>query len=315
MCNDYSSFGGMSLSLLFIAALMLASADSYKFAIVAQGDSRAAKQDTTKQELSSLQHQIENARTRLSSSDTETRRDAVLRLGALKRPEGSRVAAAALNDSSPIVRATAVHALGALDGNEAATLLLPLLQKDKDEFVRREVAYALGQTKSRHSTNALIVALAQDKSAAVRAAAAIALGEIGDATAVPALALIIVRRASDAQLDAASNAQGSTKFRREKDEFVRRSAARALGQLKDSRATPALVIALGDKNSSDDLKREAALSLGNIGDARAVPALEAATAARDPYLSRIASEALKKITVTGKIASSANISLHPFRRA
>jgi HEAT repeat protein len=166
--------------------------------------------------------------------------------------------------------------------------------------VRREAAYALGQTKSHSATNALTFALTRDKIASVRAAAAVALGEIGDAMAVPALALAIVRRAADAQLNAASTAQVSTKFRREKDEFVRRAAAKSLGQLKDSRATSALIGALNDKDSSDDLKRESAAALGEIGDARSVPALEAAVAARDPYLSRIASEAVKKIVKSEK---------------
>ena len=98
-------------------------------------------------ELTPLQHEIRVQTARLSSAEVEERRDAVMRLGAMARPEGSRAAAAALGDSAVIVRATAARAVLSLSPGEAATLILPLL-RDRDEFVRREAAYALGLTRS-----------------------------------------------------------------------------------------------------------------------------------------------------------------------
>src|ERR1700750_2477631 len=49
-------------------------------------------------DLTPLQREIRVQTARLSSADVEERRDAVMRLGALGRPEGSRAASAALAD-------------------------------------------------------------------------------------------------------------------------------------------------------------------------------------------------------------------------
>ena len=86
-------------------------------------------------------------------------------------------------------------------------------------------------------------------------------------------------------------------FRRtEENEFVRRSAAVALGQIKSRVAVPALIAALANERAGDDVRREAARALGLIGDPSAIPALQrAALTARDPYLLEIASEALRKL--------------------
>src|SRR5260370_15425419 len=95
--------------------------------------------------LTPIQRAIERERQRLSSVEIEDRRDALMRLGKMKRPEASRVAANGLTDPAPLVRVTVAHALLSLPADEAARLLIPLLQ-DKQEFVRRETAYVLGET-------------------------------------------------------------------------------------------------------------------------------------------------------------------------
>ncbi|MET0621706.1 MAG: HEAT repeat domain-containing protein [Pyrinomonadaceae bacterium] len=240
-------------------------------------------------ELTPLQHEINVQTARLSSADVEERRDAVVRLGAMARPEASRAAAAALGDRAAVVRATAARALLSLAPAEAAALILSLL-KDRDEFVRREAAYALGLTRSTLAVGALAAVTQTDKQASVRGAAAVALGQIGDAAAVPALAGALTRRL-----------QGSGFFNRllrrkvEEDEFVRRAAAVSLGQLGSREAVPVLVEALSDARAPGDVRREAAHSLGLIGDPAAVPALRAVLAHQDPYLSRIAFEALRRL--------------------
>ena len=240
-------------------------------------------------ELTPLQQQIRAQEARLSSPDVEERRDAVVRLGASARPEASRAAAAALGDRAAIVRATAARAVLSLAPGEAATLILPLL-RDRDEFVRREAAYALGLSRSTLAVGALSAATQTDKEASVRGAAAVALGQVGDPAAVPALAGALTRRL-----------QGSGFFNRllrrkvEEDEFVRRAAAVSLGQIGSREAVPVLVETLSDVRAPGDVRREAAHSLGLIGDPAAVPALRAALAHPDPYLSRIAFEALRRL--------------------
>lgn len=240
--------------------------------------------------LTPLQREIENQRARLASGDVEERREAVTRLGAMARADSSRVAAAALNDRAVIVRATAARAVLSLPAPEAAAVLLPLLG-DKDEFVRREAAYALGQTRSRTAVETLATTLARDKEAGVRGAAAVALGQIGDEAAVPILTEAIGRRI------ARSGFLNRITFRRtEENEFVRRSAAVALGQIKSRAAVPALISALANERAGDDVRREAARALGLIGDPSAIPTLQRAVlTARDPYLSGIASEALRRL--------------------
>src|SRR3954471_9097905 len=104
--------------------------------------SPALAQTNSSSQLTPSQLEIEKQRQRLSSSETEERRDAVMHLGWMKRTESSRIAANGLHDSAAIVRATAARAVLSLQPDEAAALLLPNLQ-DRDEFVRQETAYAL----------------------------------------------------------------------------------------------------------------------------------------------------------------------------
>ncbi|HEX8473924.1 MAG TPA: HEAT repeat domain-containing protein [Pyrinomonadaceae bacterium] len=239
--------------------------------------------------LTPIQRQIENERERLASSNQEERRDAVQRLGAMARPDAARVVAVALGDVSAAVRASAVRAILSLPPVEAAPLLLPLLH-DKDEFVRRETAYALGTTRSRTAIDALVLALERDKEAGVRGASAVALGQIADARAVPALSETVVRRVRGTGFF-----NRITRRKTEENDFVRRAAAIALGQIGSREAVPALIAALGNERAGDDVRREAARALGLIGDPSAIPALRAVLTARDPFLSQLAYEILRKL--------------------
>lgn len=235
--------------------------------------------------LTPLQREIEIQRRRLGSLEVEERRDALMRLANLKRPEASRSATSALNDASPTVKAAAVHAIIWLPGDEAATLLLPIL-KDKSEFVRREVVYALGKTRHRSAVAPLSDLMVRDKQASVRAAAAIALGQIGDSAAVPALTLVIT-------------GPKKKKSRSDEEEFVVRSAVRSLGQIGSRISVPTLIGALQDESNSFDTRREAATALGLIGDPAALSALQAAFQANaDPYLSEAARLAILEINKT-----------------
>src|SRR5437868_3005905 len=63
------------------------------------------------EQLTPMQREIERQRQRLKSEVIEERRDALMRLGNLKRPEAASVAASGLSDAAPIVRVTAAHAI------------------------------------------------------------------------------------------------------------------------------------------------------------------------------------------------------------
>lgn len=269
-------FKGSSLALL--AAILFVIGPAAGTPIIGQGNER----------LTPIQREIERLRQRLISGDVEERRDALTRLGNLRRPDASRVAAAGLGDLAPIVRVTAAHAILSLPPADAAALLIPLLQ-DKLEFVRREAAYALGQTRSRTAVSPLANLLTSDKDAGVRGAAAVALGEIGDESAVPSLSQVLTGRT-----------EKKKKAKTAENEFVMRAAARSLGQIRSRSGVEVLIAALADDTNDNDVRREAATALGLIGDPSAGPALQAAFASSDPYLSEAAREALRLLKLAGK---------------
>jgi HEAT repeat protein len=235
-------------------------------------------------QLTPIQREIERQRQRLSSSDIEERRDALMRLGNLKRPDASRVAAAGLNDTEVQVRVAAAHAVVFLPPAEASGLLFPLLQ-DRAEFIRREAAYALGETHSRSAVARLSELLSGDKEGSVRGAAAVALGQIGDETAVNALSQAL----SGMKKKKAAPA----------DEFLMRSAAHSLGQIRSRAGLPVLIATLADEGIPLDVRREAAAALGLIGDASAVPSLRAVLDSSDPYLAEAARQALRRLATAG----------------
>ncbi|MFQ5859145.1 MAG: HEAT repeat domain-containing protein [Anaerolineae bacterium] len=80
----------------------------------------------------------------------------------------------------------------------------------------------------------------------------------------------------------------------DKDRFVRRAAAWALGQLGDPSAVSALRAALQDKD--EDVRRAAARALGQLGDPSAVSALRAALQDEDRFVRWAAAEALRAIS-------------------
>jgi HEAT repeat protein len=232
--------------------------------------------------LTPIQQRIQAQQRRLSSSSVEERRDALMKLGAMNHPDASRAAISALNDSDPVVRVTAAHAMAALPPSDASAALIPLLT-DKQEFIRREAANALGATGSRSAVQPLIQLLTTDKEPSVRAAAAIALGKIKDDAAVVPLANVLT---------------GSTSARKSKareNEFVVRSAAQALGEIRSRAGVSALIATLSDEKSELEVRRTAAAALGAIGDVTAVPALKTAADSNDPYLAQAARTALRRL--------------------
>lgn len=250
----------------------------------------------------------------LSTEDPEQKRNALFELRNMRTADASRVAALALSDSDPAVRATAVAAVVFLPAEEAVGKLVPLLG-DRDEFVRREAAFAMGVAGSAAASQPLLKLLQNERVIEVRNAAIAALGPIGDPSAVPTLVTLLREKAG------------------EDNEFTRRSVARSIGQIAqivaggprvaitpenflplkykdDARALPAeyraifldaeriLIRILDSNNEAADTRREAAFALGAIGSTTAADALMKAAAGSDPYLSETAKEALFKIKST-----------------
>lgn len=273
----WHSYGLGICRLMFGILSLLFAADSSVAANVCYG---------SQQDLPRTQSEIEKQKLRLRSGEIEERRDALMRLGALRNADASRSAMPALADPSPIVRIAAAVAVSSLPPDESAAALIPLLS-DKDPFVRQEVAYALGGIHNREAVAALVDRLSADKIDGVRGAAAVALGKTRDEVAVVPLAQVLS--------PSNSSPRGKRKRKGKENEFVLRAAAHALGEIGSRAAVPALIEALSDDSVAADVRREAAQSLGLIADPSAIPALQAAAAGNDPHLSRIASAALLKI--------------------
>ena len=235
--------------------------------------------------LTPLQLAIEKQRARMTSADTEVRRDAISQLGAMRHPAASRAVLPGLQDAESIVRATSITAVSSLPPEESTASVLPLLN-DKDVLVRREAAYALGRAKSHTAIPLLIDLLRFDKEDEVRGAAAVALGDIGNEAAVNTLLAVLTGQAAQIK---------KQKAKPEQNPFVLRSAARALGQMGTRASVPVLIAALANEQSEDDVRREAAIALGRIGDQTALPALRNAMTARDPHLASAADVAIKSI--------------------
>jgi HEAT repeat protein len=237
--------------------------------------------------LTPLQRRIREQEQRLSSGDEEERRDAVMKLGLLRHPEASRVAAAHLSDASIAVRVAAVNSVLSLPAEEIVTALAPLL-KDKNEFLRQETAYALGNTGSRSAVGPLIELVTSEKLPGPRGAAVVSLGKLRDESAVVTLAQLV---------DPSSSTSQNKRRSAETNEFVLRSAVRTLGQLGSPAAVPALTFALTNEMNPLEVRREAAVALGLIGDQAAKAVLTEATTSDDPYLAQAANEALRSLGV------------------
>ena len=257
---------------------------------------------------------LETLSEQIRSGNSEQKREALFQIRNLERSEASRVAIPALRDADEIVRATAAFSVISLPKTEAAQILISNL-KDESEIVRRETAYALGKVGDSSAVNSLLQTLQTDKIFEVRTASAIALGEIGDISAIDELIRILQRKPT------------------ESEEFLRRAAARSIGQIaqivqtneetvltpenflpdryKDLKqpkyldlknefpvfiqASNVLKTVLQNKKETDDTRREAAFSLGAIGDESAVSILQTKLNGKDYYMAEIAEEALRKI--------------------
>lgn len=258
------------------------------------------------QDLDSLARSIQ-------TGNSEQKRDALFQLRNLRTETASRIALPALSDKDPIVRATASASVTFLPKVEAVNALQPLLA-DKQAFVRKEAAYALGNVESPDAAKPLIEHFVRERDIEVKAAIAIGLGQTGNPTAVEPLGQILKQTAT------------------EDTEFVRRSAARSIGQIAQiiktsgsyvvtpenflpdkfksltgddltsrlptfGAAVVTLSQVLQNKSESDDTRRESAYSLGAIGSRSAVAVLHANQNGSDPYLAQIATEALLRINV------------------
>ena len=265
--------------------------------------------------VNSAAQTLEYLAEQIRSGNSEQKRGALFEIRNRRTEEASRIAVPALRDSNEMVRATAAFSVIFLPADEAFNALAPNLQ-DKSEIVRRETAYALGKIQNSAAINPLIQTFQKDKSMEVKNACVIALGEIGDASAIDFLTQLFKQKPAD------------------DNEFLRRSAARSIGQIAQIiqikqaytvtpesflpekfklftlekyknlssifpqfRSTvPVLTQILQSAKETDDTKRESAFALGAIGDTSVLTVLQNNLNSKDYYLAEICKESIKKLS-------------------
>lgn len=150
--------------------------------------------------------------------------------------------------------------------------------KSADPEERRNAVLILSNLDGDTATSALLTALT-DKSPAVRALAVTGLGERSDNRIVP---FVAARLSSD------------------KDPFVRKAAAYALGHFRDQERTAALIAALKDKDQ--EVRGAAAVSLADHRDAAAVGSLATSLFDKNAF---VRAQAARALGVNGQSASQA----------
>ncbi len=216
-----------------------------------------------------------------SDTDSGVRQAAVDALGAMKSPKTASVLARLLKDEEPGVRASAARALANSDRKLSVPALVAAL-RDERPPVREASAQSLGKLKAEGAAHQLITA-AEDSDESVQAAAIKALACIGDRRATGVLTQKLssenprIRQEAAQALGYLRNPQAVGALarllldRKSNSEWVRHSAAVALGRSHSPAALDPLLEALDDP---DGYAHDGVVhGLGLLGDKRAIPAL------------------------------------------
>lgn len=186
---------------------------------------------------------------KLKDEDPSVQTKAAKALGDIKDARAVEPLIAALKDNNWHVRLGVAKALGDIKDAHAVEPLIAAL-KDKESAVRREVVEALGEIKDARAVGPSIAAL-KDKDQNVRWWASVTLGKIG----TPAVEPLIVTLKNDEDWNArwwatvalgkigASAVEPLIVAIRDKVSYIREEAAKALGEIKDVRASETLITA------------------------------------------------------------------------
>lgn len=237
-----------------------------------------AVQAVTDEGLQAYEPDVAAALASLQSDDAATRAQAVRLLGLARASEAGDELLAAVADPDPAVSVMAGAALARLNDPATSSGLLVALEHP-NERVRLVAAETLGQMGVETAVKPLRAMLFQGSGTEATIAGQ-ALGRISSPDAIDALTAALEEPVPTSRWHAAMaglEAAGGTAvgpledLLDNRDVYVRRNAAEALGWIGVPDATPALVDALRDRD--EVVRSKAAWSLGIIGDAAAERAL------------------------------------------
>jgi HEAT repeat protein len=244
----------------------------------------------------------------LGDRDREVRRQVVLSLGAIARPDDDAVVRRLLiltsSERDSVVRGYAAVSLGEMGVPEAAAALIKTYHKG-DLVEASHAALGLGLLASRAEASlrerilpTLRTALSKRKNPEVRAALLIALGLARDQAAVPHIRKVLGGKGTKRLRSHAAVALGLLEaeeavpdlrdaLEEKGDHVFQREVALGLGLIGDRAAADSLVAVLrGD--SSDYVRGSAALALGYlVPPERATPLVEALADEKAPDTTRI----------------------------
>lgn len=192
-------------------------------------------------------------------------------------------------------------------GEPALSALIKAL-KEEDSEARGLAAYILGNMREREAVPPLI-SLLKDTDFGVRRKAIRALGKIGDSRAIPVLLEILsegdegIRVVTIEALGRIARQEGASDKRilsalskalKDKDRYVRYTAAGELAAQGNKRAIPVLIEALKDEN--EEIRWRSAEMLGKIGDRKTIRTLKRiAKKESDPGILAAITIAIKQI--------------------
>ncbi|MBD3209855.1 hypothetical protein GF318_00555 [Candidatus Micrarchaeota archaeon] len=178
-----------------------------------------------------------------------------------------------LGDSENKIRAAAARKLGETGVNPFVYLEIALmLEKPNPPEAREGAAMALGELGDERAVRPLVAAL-DDENAEVRISALEALGKIGDSSAVPELMQSL----------------------EDYDWRVRQKASLALKKMKITEEQFGRLLSMLSKGETAEKRAGAAMALGELRRTRAIPALKNAMKDKDTEVRTAAAEALAKI--------------------
>lgn len=272
---------------------------------------------------------------RLKDQNLGTRINTVIALGQINDERSVKALLSALNDSDDDVKKESIRALGSLGHKGAAKYLARLLDSADDELLI-ELADALGRLEDASATPRICQLLREPRVIENRTLRLKFIDALRRSKSEESVELLVellsdpdasIRsRAIDAMAmikDTSTAVEIEAVLKEDRDDTVRVSAARALGEIGDPESQPVLEEALGDvsqvrvkaviamgqlkdiasmpsltamlRDPLPEIRYHSAMALANIGDEKSKRPIEALAMDDDPMVSRGAFKALQKL--------------------